>query len=635
MKKKSLILFSFLFVVLSQAFKPDSESEYFNLYKQKLTDFETTINLSITKIRSENLDRESCQDLISKLRLKLKALDFWIRYAEPIAYKKINGPLPVEWETEVFEKFEKPYRREGSGLTLAYIYSEEEVFRKDSILSYLIDAKKALKTYWADTIVETLKSHHHFYLSNRLYLLNLAAIYTSGFECPDTEKIIIELKELTQQVNLAYSAFNKSFISTPISDEYLSRYKELINFINSQPDNFEKFDHFTFIKEHVNPLFALNQDMINDYGVHSSNNLDYTLNKSARSIFSKNLYVGQNHKGIFTRVIGKEDIALIDSVGKMLYFDPILSGNNKRSCASCHHPNTAFTDTSLRTSPDFSRSGFLPRNSPSLLNVKYNHLIMADGKHISLQDQAKDVITNKKEMGSNEEEVVKKVLSCKEYKKIFSYLLKLTPQEKQININHITSALTFYYGKFSQYYSSFDMAMNKAGEVSNEVKEGFNIYMSKAQCATCHFVPMFNGVKPPYIGSEFEVLGTPANKDAKQLSIDSGRYHVNPSRETLRAFRTGTLRNASLTAPYMHNGVFNSLREVIDFYDAGGGIGHGLNVPNQTLSSDSLKLNEREKKLLIVFMESLNETVPNQTAPKGLPFSSLKTLNTRKPGGEY
>jgi cytochrome c peroxidase len=159
--------------------------------------------------------------------------------------------------------------------------------------------------------------------------------------------------------------------------------------------------------------------------------------------------------------------------------------------------------------------------------------------------------------------------------------------------------------------------------------------MSKAQCATCHFVPQFNGVKPPFVGSEFEVLGVPADTSFKQLSPDKGRYEVNPAVETMNAFRTGSLRNAEHTAPYMHNGVFRTMKEVIDFYDAGGGAGKGLTVPNQTLSSDSLHLTQTEKENLIQFLQTLNEKILFEAPPEKLPLSKNKNLNSRKVGGEY
>ena len=159
--------------------------------------------------------------------------------------------------------------------------------------------------------------------------------------------------------------------------------------------------------------------------------------------------------------------------------------------------------------------------------------------------------------------------------------------------------------------------------------------MSKAQCGTCHFVPQFNGVKPPYTGSEFEVLGVPADTAFSKLSADSGRYRANPAHETMRAFRTGSIRNSSFTAPYMHNGVFSTMDEVIDFYDKGGGVGRKLTVENQTLDTAPLQLTTLEKSNLLAFLKSLDENITFDKPPKALPSSSIRSLNKRKVGGEY
>jgi cytochrome c peroxidase len=319
----------------------------------------------------------------------------------------------------------------------------------------------------------------------------------------------------------------------------------------------------------------------------------------------------------------------------LLFYDPILSGNNQRSCASCHKSAEYFTDTVTSTSLQFDRINPLPRNTPSLINASYNHLAMLDGKHNTLQEQAQAVITNPKELNCTEKDMLKKVLSCTEYVSGFKKLLKYTPQEPEICFEHIASALTYYYGKFSKCYAAFDDAVNTNKSVNADIKQGFNLFMGKAQCGTCHFVPQFNGVKPPYIGSEFEVLGTPEDTAFKRISNDKGRYEVNPATETLRAFRTGTIRNAAHTQPYMHNGVFKTLEQVIDFYNTGGGAGRGLTVSNQTLSADSLHLTTTDKKQLIAFIYSLNEAIPFEQQPGKLPASKIKSLNNRKIGGEY
>lgn len=613
--------------------------EYASDYHSKLADFTIAQKNLLQNISSANLsnssDIEKIKFQIDNCRMHLKSMDFWLRYLEPISYKKINGPLPVEWETEVFEKFEKPYKRLGAGLTLAALYLEESSLNKDSLFNLIASSTKALEVYKQDSITTHLSTPDHFFLCNRLFLLNLAAIYTTGFECPDTARVIIELRYMLTSVKQTYENYNSSFPDYILPNHYLSVYQETIDFANSQPQYYSSFDHFTFLKNYINPLFAYNQELIRQYKVVSKSYVDYSLTKTATSIFSKSLYNGQNAKGIYIRVKDPEVLEEIDKVGKLLFYDPILSGNNQRSCVSCHKSTEYFTDTNATTSLDFDRKNTLSRNTPSLINVGYNHLIMMDGKHISLQNQTKSVITNVREMGSTEEEVLKRVLSCKDYKKVFTKLLKHTPQEKEITFDHITSAVTLYYNKFSNYYAPFDEAMNNQKPITPEIKTGFNLFMGKAQCATCHFVPQFNGVKPPFVNSEFEVIGVPNNKNHKLLSEDKGRYEINAAAETSNAFRTGSLRNAQYTKPYMHNGAFSTLSEVIDFYNEGGGAGRGLNIPNQTLSSDSLKLSPSEKQSLIAFISSLNENIKFESFPAQLPLSKNKAWNNRKVAGEY
>ncbi len=616
-----------------------SSSDYQSLYFKNIDDFNSQQTQLLSEIKTSALTTETGKaNILKKIhycRLKLKSIDFWLRYLEPISYKQINGPLPVEWENEVFEKFEKPYKRLGAGLTLAEEELEEENPDRNKLYHLIQKSIKADDVFKADSITKNLDAHHHFFLANRLYLLNLAAIYTTGFECPDTSQIIVELRFMLNEVKTIYTTFNQSFPSTPLSYQYLALYDRAMAFAQIQPESFSRFDHFKFIKDFINPLYAMNQEFIRNYAVVSHSFNDYSLNDNCNSIFDKSLYEGMHTKGIYSTVEDEKVLAEIKHTGKLLFYDPILSGNNMRSCASCHKPTQYFTDTVLTTAFHFDGLQFLPRNTPSLINAGFNHLLMLDGKHISLQAQGIDVMTSAKEMTGIESELLEKVLTCKDYKKSLKKFTRYTPEEKDITLSHIISAITFYYSDFSYYYSHFDYAMEKKKELNEEAKRGFNIFMSKAQCGTCHFVPQFNGVKPPYVGSEFEVLGVPQDTTFTGLSPDKGRYEINPANETFDAFRTGTIRNAQFTKPYMHNGVFKTLEQVIDFYDAGGGVGKGLKVPNQTLSSDSLKLSEREKKDLLAFIFSLNENIIFENPPAALPLSKNPELNARKVGGEY
>jgi cytochrome c peroxidase len=640
--KKAIVVFTGIGLLLLLAFsfsEADKTNLYEDHYQKEINSFLIEQEQLIRTVSKAATLNEAFKEHIKRellhLRKELKGLDFWLRYLEPTTYKKINGPLPVEWETEVFEKFEKPYRREGAGYTLALQYLEEPVTEKDSLLHLLASSLKATTIYLQDSIISRIQEPAHFYFCNRLFLLNLAAIYTTGFDCPDQESILPELESMLKSTSKIYISFNNAYPQFALSSEYEVVYRKLILFVEQSVRDYANFDHFVFLRDFVNPLYALNQSLIRQYNLSSRSVVDYSLNNRNNSLFDKSLYTAQNAKGRFLRVYNTKALEEIEQLGKLLFFDPILSVNNKRACASCHKSENYFSDNLGLSNLQLNGTSLLDRNSPSLINSQYNHLIMLDGKMLDLQEQVKAVVSNPLEMGENPQAVVKKILSCKDYKKRLASIKKFVPEDSEIEFDHLASAITLYYSKFSKYSSDFDAAINNKMEVNTEVKAGFNLFMGKAQCATCHFVPHFNGVKPPYVGSEFEVLGVPADTNYSKLSADVGRYGVNPAPETFHAFRTGSLRNINRSAPYMHNGVFNSLEQVIDFYNDGGGLGHGLDVPNQTLSSDSLHLNALEKKQLLAFMKSLDEHIVLENPPTALPLSQNQAFNNRKIGGNY
>jgi cytochrome c peroxidase len=153
--------------------------------------------------------------------------------------------------------------------------------------------------------------------------------------------------------------------------------------------------------------------------------------------------------------------------------------------------------------------------------------------------------------------------------------------------------------------------MNGTAMLNKNEANGFNLFMGKAKCGSCHFMPLFSGAKPPrYYYIESEVLGVPsvANKKKARLDSDSGRYLITQSPVHLFSFKTPSLRNVALTAPYMHNGIFKTLEEVVDFYNQGGGQGLGIAPPNQTLPFEKLSLTKKEKKDVVAFMKTLTDT---------------------------
>ncbi|MFM6984380.1 MAG: cytochrome-c peroxidase [Chitinophagaceae bacterium] len=635
MKYKLLVIIAVIsLIAVTAAFKKDAkQSAYFSLYESMFRRAELSFENINQYAQSSECRFDSLKTMIHDARMQLKPMDFWWRYADPISYKLLNGPLPVEWETEVFEKYEKPYKRIGGGLTLAELAIDEG--DSANLIKYLNNLPEAISHFRPDSMQNFLGSPDHFAFCNRLFLLNLSTIYTTGFECPDTSRILPEILVMLNSSKNISKAYLESFREVTMDEAYLLQLDACIKFVEQQSGlGYESFSHFSFISDYINPLYGLNAKWILENDFRSKSFNDYSLNKEALSIFDKSLYYGQNTKGIFIRVNDSVHLKDIAAFGKQLFFDPILSGNNQRSCASCHIPEQFFTDNSQKSALQFNHNGNLKRNSPSLLNAEFNHLAMQDGKFYTLQDQALAVITNPMEMGCLKEDILSKVLSVKEYSKTLKKLSALTPKKPVPDVEHILSALTYYYTSQIQQVSEFDMAIEKKKVLSEEAIEGFNLFMSKAQCATCHFLPHFNGVKPPYVGSEFEVLGVPDDTGFTHFGMDSGRYLINPAKETAFAFRTGTLKNIEKTGPYMHNGVFSTLKEVMVFYNNGGGAGRGLNLPNQTLGSEPLGLTEQEMEKIITFMKTLNETI-EISRPLKLPESKRKELKERKVGGTY
>jgi len=142
--------------------------------------------------------------------------------------------------------------------------------------------------------------------------------------------------------------------------------------------------------------------------------------------------------------------------------------------------------------------------------------------------------------------------------------------------------------------------------------------MGKGGCGTCHFAPLFSGNTPPrYLASDVEVIGAPASpKWPLRLDPDSGRARIDHLASHLHAFKTPSLRNVALSAPYMHNGAFRTLDDVVAFYDHGGAQGLGAPIANQTLSADSLHLTLSERHAIVAFLGALTDTVVRPSASR-------------------
>lgn len=257
------------------------------------------------------------------------------------------------------------------------------------------------------------------------------------------------------------------------------------------------------------------------------------------------------------------------------------------------------------------------RNSPTLFYAALQKGFFYDNRAGSLEGQIVDVTTNVNEFHTDLDHLQQVAASDADYVKSFHELY----QKDTVLEGDVRNAIASYIRSLVPFNSKFDRNMNGLEQtLTADERQGFNLFMGKAKCATCHFPPVFNGTVPvAFKESEVELIGVPNANDTINATIDKdlGRYEVYHTEERKHFFKTPTVRNAALTAPFMHNGVYNTLEEVIDFYDRGGGVGIGIALENQTLPTDKLELTEAEKAALVAFIEALNDPVSKSPEAAG------------------
>ena len=314
------------------------------------------------------------------------------------------------------------------------------------------------------------------------------------------------------------------------------------------------------------------------------------------------------------------------ALGARLFYDTRLSGAQDRSCATCHQPQRAFTDGRAR--PLLFGGVHTPaRNTPTLLDVAYQPLYFADERALSLEDQIGIVLASHTEMGSSADRAAAHVASDTNMRAEFARALGGRPDRSPSGRN-VRIALAAYLRSLDSFDSRFDRAIRgDTLALSARERLGFTLFMGKARCGTCHFAPLFSGVMPPeFTSSEPEIIGAATHAVLRhaQLDPDSGRAGVDHLREHLFAFKVPTLRNAALTAPYMHNGAYATLDQVMDFYEHGGGAGLGAHLPNPTLPTTRLQLTAAERSAVIAFLRALTDSTlqPAQLAESLQPRAS-------------
>ena len=291
--------------------------------------------------------------------------------------------------------------------------------------------------------------------------------------------------------------------------------------------------------------------------------------------------------------------ALQAELGRQLFLEPHLAEDGVVSCSMCHVPEQGFTVNNIPTAS--GRGGIiLRRNAPTLLNISLAKSLFRDGRVHALEDQIWGPLLNPEEQWNpTVEDVVSRLKARPNYDKAFKTAFAGRRVSKQL----IGAALAAYErslvaagSPFDQWYFGKDI-----DAISAEARAGFEVFKSSG-CSHCHAIERShaNFTDDSYRNTGIEWARVNGQLGPAKATPDLGRFEVTGREADLYAFRVPTLRNVALTFPYMHDGSLATLREVVDFYDAGSG-----NDPTRETRLRRLNLSERQKAQLIAFLESL------------------------------
>ncbi len=541
------------------------------------------------------LPLDSLKSAVSQTRASYKRVEFLIVYSYPdYVESRINGAPLLHINRHGSRA--GVVQPEGLQVLDELIFGDEPEEEKQEIASLantLVNSYTTLKKdfdkkkYDSDDIV----------LAMRQEIVSIMSLGITGFDTPGSAKGISESHVALQGIQLFADAYFADL-------ELKAALNAAISYLEKNSD-FERFDRTQFIRDYLNPIYARLADLYSESHAFKSNS------STALNPLSRNLFAGDFLDPYFyTELTKQEDSDALRELGARLFNEPDLSLSGSLSCKSCHDPAKGFTDGKKKSMSNVEGKT-VERNSPTLLNAVYADRYFYDLRAFTLEQQAEHVIFNDLEFNSAYSEIIDRLSTDHSYK----IAVEAAYPNRKLDREMLSKALASYVLSLQSFDSPFDRYMRgETEEIAAEVKAGFNLFMGKAACGTCHFAPTFAGLVPPqFQKSESEILGVLESPKGmmRKLDTDMGRNANNLSNEEAwiydRSFKTSTVRNVALTAPYFHNGAYTTLEEVMEFYNKGGGAGYGLEVKNQTLSGEALGLHPSEISAIIAFMNALTD----------------------------
>jgi cytochrome c peroxidase len=563
------------------------------------------------------------QRAFRRARQDYKHIEALVEFYAPTLVNLVNGPTTEENDDEPTDNRLFP---KGFPLLEPIFFPVLNREHIRDIAPAVASMRATIRQFRAATRFVTVTNAQLLELA-RLEVTRVSVLGVAGFDAAQSGDGIVESAAALEGVQQLFTIGGR-----PSEQKLAHTLQRAVGYLRAHP-RFNGFDRFTFITQYANP--AVRAIGAAERGLSDP---QLVLRRAwllgANSIFDAGAIDPMAYAPAGVPKPGPQLIAL----GRELFFDPVLSGNGQRACASCHRPDRAFAD-GLSRARQFGPGAPLTRHTPSLVNVAYQPVQFADERATTLEQQVAVVLASPAEMHSSAQQAANTLRQSDEYRREFARVFTVR-QDTAINTYRLQVALASYVRSLTGLNSRFDRAMRGNPELllANE-RHGFNLFMGKGRCGTCHFAPLFNGTAPPtYMSDEVEVIGVPTTPVTHHaiLDPDSGRAAIDLMLSHMYAFKVPTVRNATLAGRYMHNGVYRTLSQVLDFYNRGGGSGIGTNVPNPTLSTDPLHLSVQEQRDIIAFLGTLVDTAGLTARPSQLPrFDPSKRLNDRPIGGRY
>lgn len=568
-----------------------------NLYQRNLTRLDSIL-AELTRLVNAHQPAVEVQASFRRARLAYKHIEPLTEYYFLQSAKNLNGPNVPEGEID-----------DGVAIIL-----QPEGFQVIEPLLFPFDTSRRAEVQQQLTAMQrTMRQLRSLTAQNplneafimdalRQEVYRIETLGITGFDSPVAGQSLPEAVAAldgVRQMLACYPIAVKNAALTTRIDQAITKAQHTLLVARS----FNDFDRLQFIRTCAHPLSGLLLDAYRALGLPPIDG-KRLLRQSARTLSDPAAFDPTYFANHSDPAITPARIAL----GKRLFSEPMLAAaGSGRSCASCHQPDRAFQDglvAAQQLTPKVRQTASTHpvRNTPTLWNVGLQSAQFSDMRVFSVEQQLNDVIHNSLEMGGSLAEAVSQLNKQADYQAQFAaqYPNGLTAYTVRHALATYVRSLISLDSRSDRYLRGLPAALSASERL------GFNVFMGKGKCATCHYFPLYNGTLPPaYRRTESEVIGVPANSSSTRISPDSGRGSFTGINFHRGAFKIPTLRRIGQTAPYMHNGAYKTLEQVVDFYDKGGGIGLGFALPNQTLPPEKLNLTPTEKRALVAFMKSL------------------------------